>query len=257
MNSINIKGIITRTNYLPAQDNKAAVLRLTLAGTQEVRGKEIPFFEQVNLLGSAAEKAQGLAVGQAVMVEGRLGSRTTEVAGQKRTTLDAVANRVTLVNNPTTKEVGPTKAVVLMGGLNQVHLSGNAGGDSLVKTTASGANVVITSVAVNDVYRDAEGKLVTKTTWVTIKDWRSNAPRFSKGQPLSVSGVLKTEKFIPQGSSDTVYRSVVEVTHAEGGERLEAEAQPVAAQPTEAPAPAPKTKAKAKAKVIEDDDLPF
>jgi single-strand DNA-binding protein len=83
--------------------------------------------------------------------------------------------------------------------LNKVMIIGNLGKEPEMRFTPGGSPVTTFSVAVNRVYKTAEGERKEETEWFNIVTWASlaeNCNRFlTKGQKVYVEGRLQTRSW--------------------------------------------------------------
>lgn len=111
--------------------------------------------------------------------------------------------------------------------MNRVILTGRLTSDPELRYTQSGRARARFSIAINEQYRDAEGALQERTTYVPIVVWGAQAENcasyLSKGRLVAVDGRLRIDTFETQ---DGERRKVVEVVAQRveflGGRREEA-----------------------------------
>lgn len=100
VNRVMLTGRLTRDPELRYTANGTAVTTLRLACNRKFRGRdgddreEVLFIDVVGWGKTAENCAQYLSKGRPVYIEGRLQSRSWEKDGQKRSTIEAVADRV-------------------------------------------------------------------------------------------------------------------------------------------------------------------
>lgn len=86
-----------------------------------------------------------------------------------------------------------------MASYNKVILMGNLTADPEVRFTGSGRAVAQLSLAVNEVYKNAEGERVERADYFDIDVWGpqgENCGKYlSKGRPVLVDGRLRLEKW--------------------------------------------------------------
>lgn len=86
-----------------------------------------------------------------------------------------------------------------MASLNQCNFIGNVGNEPDMRYLPSGEAVANLSLAVNETWKDKQGQKQEHTEWVRISFFGALAEVISKyvhkGDPLYVSGSLKTRKY--------------------------------------------------------------
>lgn len=84
-------------------------------------------------------------------------------------------------------------------GLNKVQVIGHLGQDPELRYTGSGTAVANMRVAINESYKDKQGKLVDKTEWVNIVAWTRLAEicgeYLKKGSHVYFEGSLQTRSY--------------------------------------------------------------
>lgn len=82
---------------------------------------------------------------------------------------------------------------------NSVRLIGNLGTNPEVRELPSGKKLAKLSLATNEKYKDAEGKIVTETQWHNLIAWGKTADfiikYLEKGQEVAVEGKLLNRSF--------------------------------------------------------------
>lgn len=101
--------------------------------------------------------------------------------------------------------------------LNKVQLIGNLGKDPEAAYTPNGNLNVKVSLAVNNRWTDKSGEKHEETEWVNLEVWGRLAEIFreylKKGSSVYVEGRLKTDKWTPEGATESKYFTKVVVTH--------------------------------------------
>lgn len=97
-------------------------------------------------------------------------------------------------------------------GINKVILVGNLGQDPELNYTGSGTAVCNMRLAVNESYKDKDGKLVEKTEWVSLVAWARLAEicgeYLKKGSKVYFEGSLQTRSY---DDKDGVTKWVTEI----------------------------------------------
>jgi single-strand DNA-binding protein len=137
---------------------------------------------------------------------------------------------------------------------------GNLGKDCLTNTV-NGKNVINFNVAHTEKYKDAQGNLVDKTTWVDCAYWTERtgiAPYLKKGTQVYVEGTPDVRTYTTsdgrQGASLTLRVLNVQLLGSKNTEGQPSSGSPAAAA-SYAPAQAPVPMASEVTEPI--DDLPF
>ncbi len=82
---------------------------------------------------------------------------------------------------------------------NRVNLIGRLGAQPEVNTLDSGTKMARFSIAVNNTYKDREGKYITDTQWHTINAWGAQADLVArllqKGQEVALEGRLVNRSY--------------------------------------------------------------
>lgn len=95
-------------------------------------------------------------------------------------------------------------------GLNKVTLIGNLGRDAEMRFTPSGKSVANFSVAVNQVWKGADGELHTETEWFNVVAWGNLAEiskkYLKKGSLVYVEGRLQSRSW--QDSEGGQHKSI-------------------------------------------------
>ena len=79
--------------------------------------------------------------------------------------------------------------------INKVTLVGNIGQQPELKTTKTGTQFLVFSVATNENYRDSKGEWKTETQWHTIRIFSSPTyahDKLNKGDKVYIEGKLKS-----------------------------------------------------------------
>ena len=83
--------------------------------------------------------------------------------------------------------------------LNRVLVVGNLTRDPELKVTASNRKFTMMTVAVNDFWKNQNGELVKKATYLNVVAWGSLAENcvkyLKKGRPVMVEGRIETDKY--------------------------------------------------------------
>ena len=86
-----------------------------------------------------------------------------------------------------------------MAGVNKATLIGNLGRDPILRYTASGIPVCNFSVATNEDFKDAKGKLQRQTEWHQIVTWNRQAETcaqyLTKGRQVYVEDKIKSRTY--------------------------------------------------------------
>lgn len=95
--------------------------------------------------------------------------------------------------------------------LNRVIVVGNLTRDPELKVTASNRRFTIMTVAINDFWKNQNGELVKKTTFLNVIAWGSLAENcvkyLKKGRSVMVEGRIETDKYEDKnGIKQTVTR---------------------------------------------------
>lgn len=109
---------------------------------------------------------------------------------------------------------------------NNVHLEGNLGKDATLKTTSTG-DVVNFSIAINERWKDKQGKEQTNTDWFDIEVWgpmTKFAATLKSGTPVVIEGKVSPGSY----TKDNIMHKTVSIransirkidyTHAGGEE---------------------------------------
>ncbi|RZK42662.1 MAG: single-stranded DNA-binding protein [Pedobacter sp.] len=99
---------------------------------------------------------------------------------------------------------------------NSLQLVGFAGSDPKIFNLESGKRMAKLSIAVNDSYRDSEGK--SKTHWFDLIFWNNKMSLVEdivkKGTKFSIKGSLTTQTFTDKDQK-TVTKTAIVVNHLE------------------------------------------
>lgn len=143
-----------------------------------------------------------------------------------------------------------------MKSLNHVQLIGNVTRDPEIKTTDSGAKLATLSIATNRVWKDKEtGEKKQEADFHNLVVWGNLVDVFEryvkKGNPIYVSGELKTRSWDDKDSGKKMYRTEINVRDMImlGGSK-DGAAQSDAPTPEEPAAPVHQPE-------IRPEDLPF
>lgn len=83
--------------------------------------------------------------------------------------------------------------------MNQVILMGNLTRDPELRTVPSGSHVADLGLAVNDGYKDKDGKWVERATFVDVVVWgrqaEQSAEHLAKGDPVMIEGKLQLDQW--------------------------------------------------------------
>ena len=83
--------------------------------------------------------------------------------------------------------------------LNRVLVAGNLTRDPELKVTSSNRKVTHMSIALNEFWKDKEGKTSRKTSYINLIAWGAlaeNCVKFlKKGRPIMVEGRIETDKY--------------------------------------------------------------
>lgn len=100
-----------------------------------------------------------------------------------------------------------------MGNLNKVLLIGRISQNIEIRTTPQGKNVVNTSLATNEYYKDQSGQRQERTEYHKIVIWERNAEIISqycrKGSQIYVEGSLQTRKWQDKNGNDRYVTEVI------------------------------------------------
>jgi len=111
LNKVFLIGNLTRDPELRYTPNGTAVVNFGIAVNRRFTDsngekKEETCFVRVVVFGKQAESCnQYLSKGRLVFIEGRLQYRSWEVGGEKRSTLDVIAERVQFLGTPAKEEI--------------------------------------------------------------------------------------------------------------------------------------------------------
>lgn len=84
-------------------------------------------------------------------------------------------------------------------GINKVIIIGNLGADPEIRYLANGSAVCNFSIAVNESWKDKDGKRQEKTEWVNIVTWKRLAEvcaeYLKKGKQVYIEGKIQTRQW--------------------------------------------------------------
>lgn len=211
-NSIKLSGsvISSELKYTPGG---LAILNLQLGGIQNFAGKDLPFYQRVNVFGKYAEAIMDdMTTGTPLFVVGRLNFRQWEQNGEKRYAVEVTAERVvTLTGGETNPDSRGQPRLV--GALNEVTLVGNLTRDGDLKYASSGTAIGRSSVAVNETYRDSQGNNQERVGFYNLEAWEALGERLGaahKSSPVVAVGRLKNSSYEKDGRK--VYTTSVELS---------------------------------------------
>lgn len=142
-----------------------------------------------------------------------------------------------------------------MSGVNKQIIIGNLGKDPEVKTFENGNKVAEFSLAVNEDYKDRDGKKVEQTEWFNVKVWGKLADvvdnHIKKGDRVYVEGKQKTETWDKDGVTQYRTTTVAQFLTMLGGSK-EVNGATIVDHSQSKP-----ENAKIATGTQEDDDLPF
>ena len=205
MNHVRLIGTIARDPELRYTPAGLAVLDLTLAGDDQIVDndgvlRQIPWYHRVTLFGAQAERYAQLAVGTALLIDGRLDFQTWENdAGENRNRLSIVGLRAELVDLTGRETVTDAKGQPrLVDALNEVTMIGNLTRAAEVTNTQNGNSVVGFGVAVNERFTRKGGSEQERVHFVELRAWNDVGARFQslpKGAAVYVRGRLVTKNW--------------------------------------------------------------
>lgn len=83
--------------------------------------------------------------------------------------------------------------------LNRVMVAGNLTRDPELKVTPSNRKFTTMSIAINDFWKDKDGKMLKKTSFINLIAWGSLAENcakyLKKGRPVMVEGRIECDKY--------------------------------------------------------------
>jgi len=98
--------------------------------------------------------------------------------------------------------------------MNSVTVIGNLGRDPESIALPSGTQVVNFSLAVNDVYKNAEGEKVEKTNWIQVKAFgrlaETVAAHLQKGSRVGIHGRLNYEEWETDGQKRNALKVIAD-----------------------------------------------
>lgn len=137
--------------------------------------------------------------------------------------------------------------------INKVVISGNIGGEPVLRQTAGGNQVLSFSVAVNDRYKDEGGEWKDRPNWVGCTMFGNRAASLSrflaKGTKVAIEGKLRWSQWEAQdGGKRSKLEVVVDELEFMTGREGQQQARPQAPAPMAQPAIET---------AVYDDDIPF
>lgn len=213
MNKVSLVGTVVRSN-LRTTAKLIPVLEATLAGVDQVAGREFAWYHQVNYLGKRAERlAELVQPGAGAIVSGALEYRSWETPeGEKRAKVEVVARELELFV-PRGEEVthdsqgNPRLAV---GALNHVLLAGNLTRDP----ERAEKGPAKAGLAVNEWVPGKGGeKGSEKTHFFEVTAWNGTGEalmELGRGDPVYLEGRLVAESWEAQDGGKR-YATRVEV----------------------------------------------
>jgi single-strand DNA-binding protein len=101
-----------------------------------------------------------------------------------------------------------------MNGISRTTLLGNIGQDPEVKTFENGGKVARLNVAVNETWKDKEGKAIEHVEWYSVDCYRTLADiaekYVKKGEKVYLEGILRTKSYTKD--DEKRYICVIEAT---------------------------------------------
>ena len=141
----------------------------------------------------------------------------------------------------------------------KLQVIGNLGRDAEVKEI-NGNTVINFSVAHSEKYKDRQGNLQEKTTWVECAYWTDRtavAPYLLKGKTVYVEGSPEADAYLKEGQANGTLRCRVFNIQLLGGNDRDASGSNTGNVSNAGSTPAPTVKTKPVADDNADDDLPF
>ena len=229
MNHVRLAGAVAKAPELRYTPAGLAVLEITLAGDDHVLGddgkaRSLPWYHRVTLFGIQAERYAEIAVGTALLVEGRLDFRSWDTdAGERRNALDVVGLRAELLDTAgrgSDAFVSDAKDQPrLVDAVNEVTVIGNTTRDADGRETSGGYALTGFGVAVNERFQPRSGDAQEKVHFIEVRAWRELAERtqdLPKGTAVFVQGRLVTDSW----ETDDGIRRFVTRVEARRVERL-------------------------------------
>ena len=197
----NVSTIKLTGSVVKADDRTTAngfqILTITVAGDAKSRdgSKDIPFYQQVDLLGGyAAFMRDQVQVGANVTVLGTLSQRRWEDKdGNRRSTVQIVADSVAPLAGDFGTVTDKKGQERLTGGQNVATLLGNLTRDAELRYTPNGVPVANLSIAVNNRVKDEE--VVSYFDITVWNELAEQAAELKKGTPILVEGPINNESW--------------------------------------------------------------
>lgn len=208
---------VTAKPELRYTQNGTPVLEIPTGNISEHDGRGVPAYRRVTTFGKQAEAlAEILEVGSVVHIDGRLRQdRYTAKDGSKRSSVEVVANRVTILDAAQFDIQPDAKGQPLLrNGKNITTAAGNLTKDVETVQLESG-RVVKGSLAINERYQQ-NGETVEKTHFVDFEAWDGAADLLdglAKGRGVIISGPLVTQSWEDK-EGNRRYRTIIKVTEA-------------------------------------------
>ena len=119
-----------------------------------------------------------------------------------------------------------------MPALNRVQLIGNLGRDPEARFTANGKKYAVFSIAVNHIWKSADGEKQQTTDWFLVNAWgklgETCLEYLKKGRLVFIEGRLRSERWEDKESGEPHSRTVVVALNVQMLDRKPDEAEVVA-----------------------------
>lgn len=195
----------------------SAVLEIPTGNISEHDGRGVPAYRRVTTFGKQAEAlANMLEVGSVVHIDGKLRQdRYTAKDGSKRSSVEVVANRITILDAAQFDIQDDAKGQPLLrNGKNITTVAGNLTKDVETIQLDSG-RVAKGSIAINERYTK-DGETIEKTHFVDFEAWDGAADildGMTKGRGVILAGPLVTQSW-DDSDGNRRYKTLVKVTEA-------------------------------------------
>jgi len=198
------------------QNGETLFADFVIAGYERVTGRDgkernLPFYQQVSVIGKEAEEAMKLAVGTPVLAIGSLRERKYEVNGEKKSTTFVKAQTLRAVHGiPAERTVASADGshFLLQDGYASVLITCRVTREVDIakdfRKTNDGGTVLNLSAATNDEWKNADGEKQEHTNWLRLKAWDELAEHFfnlgvTKGTSLLIRGRIENGSYEKDG----------------------------------------------------------
>lgn len=209
---------VTAEPELRYTEGGTAIAAIPTGNISEHDGRGVPAFRRVTVFGKQAETLNEiLKVGDVIHIDGKLRQERWETKdGQKRSSVEVVANRVTILDREQFEITEDAKGQPLLrNGKNMTTASGNLTKDVETVELQSG-RVAKGSLAINERYTNRDGETVERTHFVDFEAWDGAADLLdgmTKGRGVILSGPLVTQSWDDQDGNRR-YKTIIKVTEA-------------------------------------------